>query len=145
MQFDPINTTLKPNGTKRLRLKCDILLSTSAFRFNVRRYIESDPEPAPYQPPEHPALKVGPGRHCKATIFTSLHHVWHHARLADSNPWIQWGRADDAVRLDCHMVTLASPSEVQQIRYHVRWGDILQISLVGTMYEGLADIADHVI
>jgi hypothetical protein len=29
---------LKPPGTKRLELKCDILLSTSAFKFNSRRY-----------------------------------------------------------------------------------------------------------
>jgi len=30
---------LKPPGTKRLKLKCDILLSTDAFKFNLRRYI----------------------------------------------------------------------------------------------------------
>ena len=30
---------LKPPGTERLKLKCDILLSTSAFKFNSRRYI----------------------------------------------------------------------------------------------------------
>ena len=29
---------LKPPGTKRLKLNCDILLSTSAFKFNLRRY-----------------------------------------------------------------------------------------------------------
>ena len=29
---------LKPPGTERLKLKCDILLSTSAFKFNLRRY-----------------------------------------------------------------------------------------------------------
>jgi hypothetical protein len=29
---------LKPPGTKRLKLKCDILLSNSAFKFNLRRY-----------------------------------------------------------------------------------------------------------
>jgi len=29
---------LKPPGTKRLQLKCDVLLSTSAFKFNLRRY-----------------------------------------------------------------------------------------------------------
>jgi hypothetical protein len=29
---------LKPPGTKRLKLTCDILLSTSAFKFNLRRY-----------------------------------------------------------------------------------------------------------
>ena len=31
---------LKPPGTKRLKLKCDILLSTSAFKSNLRRYIK---------------------------------------------------------------------------------------------------------
>jgi len=30
---------LKPPGTQRLKLNCDILLSTSAFNFNLRRYI----------------------------------------------------------------------------------------------------------
>jgi hypothetical protein len=30
--------TLKAPGTKRLKLKCDMLLSTSAFKFNLRRY-----------------------------------------------------------------------------------------------------------
>jgi hypothetical protein len=29
---------LNPPGIKRLKLKCDTLLSTSAFKFNVRRY-----------------------------------------------------------------------------------------------------------
>ena len=28
----------KPPGTKRLKLKCDILLSTFAFKFKLRRY-----------------------------------------------------------------------------------------------------------
>jgi len=31
---------LKLPGTKRLRLNCDVLLSTSAFEFNLRRYNE---------------------------------------------------------------------------------------------------------
>jgi len=30
--------TLKPPGTKRLKPKCDTLLSTSAFKFKLRRY-----------------------------------------------------------------------------------------------------------
>jgi hypothetical protein len=29
---------LKPPGTKRFYLKCDILLSTAAFKINLRRY-----------------------------------------------------------------------------------------------------------
>jgi hypothetical protein len=38
VQVDPINPKLKPPGTNCLKLKCDILLSTSAFKFNLRRY-----------------------------------------------------------------------------------------------------------
>jgi len=29
---------LKPPGTKRLKLECDILVSTSAFKLNLRGY-----------------------------------------------------------------------------------------------------------
>jgi hypothetical protein len=38
VQVKPISPKLKPPGTKRLKLKCDILLSTSAFKYNSRRY-----------------------------------------------------------------------------------------------------------
>jgi len=38
VQVDPMRPNLKPRGTKRLKLKCDILLSTSAFKFNLRHY-----------------------------------------------------------------------------------------------------------
>ena len=37
MQVDPIRPMLKPPGTKHLKLKCDMLLSTFAFKFNLRR------------------------------------------------------------------------------------------------------------
>ena len=40
MHVDPIRTTLKAPGTKRLKLKHDELLSNVAFKFNLRRYIE---------------------------------------------------------------------------------------------------------
>jgi len=30
--------TLKPSGTKRLKLRCDVLLSNGAFKFKLRRY-----------------------------------------------------------------------------------------------------------
>ena len=40
MQVDPIKLTLKAPGTKRLKLKYDKLLSTSAFNFILRRYSE---------------------------------------------------------------------------------------------------------
>jgi len=39
VQVDPIKPLLKPPGTKRLKLKCDVLLSNLAFKFNLRRYI----------------------------------------------------------------------------------------------------------
>jgi hypothetical protein len=38
VQVDPIKPQLKPPGTKRLKLNCDKLLSTFAFKFNLRRY-----------------------------------------------------------------------------------------------------------
>ena len=38
VQVDPMKPKLKPPGTNRLKLKCDILLSTSAFKVNLRRY-----------------------------------------------------------------------------------------------------------
>jgi len=40
VQVHPMKSKLKPPGTKRLKLKCDIMLSTSAFKFNLRRYSE---------------------------------------------------------------------------------------------------------
>jgi hypothetical protein len=40
VQVDPTIPKLKPPGTRRLKLKCDILLSTSAFKVKLRRYIE---------------------------------------------------------------------------------------------------------
>ena len=38
VQVNPTKPKFKLPGTKRLKLKCDILLSTSAFKFNLRRY-----------------------------------------------------------------------------------------------------------
>jgi hypothetical protein len=40
VQVDPIKPKLKPPGTERLKLSGDALLSTSAFKFNLRRYIK---------------------------------------------------------------------------------------------------------
>jgi hypothetical protein len=40
VQVDPMKPKFKPPGTKRLNLNCEILLSTSAFKLNERRYIE---------------------------------------------------------------------------------------------------------
>jgi len=38
LQNHPVTPKLKPPGTKRLRPKCDILLSTFAFKFKLWRY-----------------------------------------------------------------------------------------------------------
>jgi hypothetical protein len=38
MQVDSMKPKLKPPGTKGLKLKCDTMLSTSVFNFNLRRY-----------------------------------------------------------------------------------------------------------
>jgi len=40
VQVDLIKPTLKRPGTRRLRLKSDELLSSSALNFNLRRYME---------------------------------------------------------------------------------------------------------
>jgi bis(5'-adenosyl)-triphosphatase len=37
-QVDPMKPKLKPPGTKRLKVKCDVLLSTFAFKFSLRRF-----------------------------------------------------------------------------------------------------------
>ena len=44
MQVDPIKPTLKTPVTERLNLKHDEPLSSFAFSFNLRRYIEEDRE-----------------------------------------------------------------------------------------------------
>jgi len=38
VHVDPIKPKLKPPGCKLLKLKCDVLLSNFAFKFNLRRY-----------------------------------------------------------------------------------------------------------
>jgi len=42
VQVDPAKPKLKPPGTKRLKLKIDILLVTSAFIFSLRRYNQGE-------------------------------------------------------------------------------------------------------
>jgi len=43
VQVDPIKPNLKPTETKLLKRKCDILVTSSAFKFSLRRYNEVDP------------------------------------------------------------------------------------------------------
>ena len=38
VQVDPIKSKSKAPGTKRLKLKCELLLSSLPFKFNLRRY-----------------------------------------------------------------------------------------------------------
>jgi hypothetical protein len=38
VQADPVKPKLKPPETQRLKLECDMLLSTSAFKSNFRLY-----------------------------------------------------------------------------------------------------------
>jgi len=40
VQVDPMKAVLKAPGTERLKLKYDELLSSFAFKFNLRRYKE---------------------------------------------------------------------------------------------------------
>jgi hypothetical protein len=41
VQVEPIKPTLKAPGIKLLKLKCDVLLSNYAFKFNLRYYIQA--------------------------------------------------------------------------------------------------------
>jgi hypothetical protein len=45
MQVKPMKPKLKPPGSKRSKAKCEILLSTSAFKFNLRRYTSATMAP----------------------------------------------------------------------------------------------------
>jgi len=49
VQVDPIKPTSNAPGTKRLKLEYDELLSSFAFKFNLRRYNKASPriKPAP--------------------------------------------------------------------------------------------------
>jgi hypothetical protein len=40
VQADPMKPKLQPPGTKRLKVKCNMLLSAPAFKFNLRHYAE---------------------------------------------------------------------------------------------------------
>jgi len=53
VQVDAIKPTLKAPGTKRLKLRCDVLLSTSAFKFKLRRYTMEDEDDDMIPPRQH--------------------------------------------------------------------------------------------
>ena len=97
VQVDPMKPKLKPPGTKRLKPKCDILLSTSAFNLNSRRYnkggVEADPQgvqggACAEDSPTEPVLTVGPARnrsecfqHICPTAFLELNATLVHRSL----------------------------------------------------------------
>ena len=68
MQVDPIEPTLKAPGTRRLRLNYDVLLSSFALKFNLRRYslratlhgeaVQVDPRKPKMKPPGTKRLKL---------------------------------------------------------------------------------------
>ena len=69
MHVDPMNPMLKPPGSKRLKLNCDTLLSSFAFKFNLRRYAEARRAQsllteAMAELERVRNFAVGPGRHC---------------------------------------------------------------------------------
>ena len=43
VQVEPFKSKLELPGTKRLKLKCDIVVSTSSFKFNLRCYTRETP------------------------------------------------------------------------------------------------------
>jgi hypothetical protein len=57
--------TLKPPGTKRLKLECDMLLSSSAFEFNLRRYTMVQQERLMFAQARASTPKAGP---CRLTL-----------------------------------------------------------------------------
>ena len=65
MQADPIKPTLKPPGTKLLRLKYEKVVSNLAFNFNLRRYSKAVAAPPP-PPPVVTVVKVG---WCRLTLW----------------------------------------------------------------------------
>jgi hypothetical protein len=64
VQVDPMKPKLKPPGTKRLKLNCEIMFSISAFKYNLRRYVMAGQFPSCLAPTSCGARcsKVGPCR-----------------------------------------------------------------------------------
>jgi len=56
-----MKSKLTPPETKRLKLKCDELVSTSAFKFNLRRYSGAAALPLPLPPPPRSAAAATAG------------------------------------------------------------------------------------
>ena len=64
MQIEPIKPTLKPPGTKRLKLEYDGLLSNFGFKINLRRYNLDESEHGQMQS-NLPVILFNPVQHKK--------------------------------------------------------------------------------
>ena len=84
MQVDPIKPRLKAPGTRRLKLQYDELLSTFAFKFDLRRYTKGSGDkekgtnvesPRTKHHHHHTGSKTGPGdamwRGCTPVHFSA--------------------------------------------------------------------------
>ena len=67
MQVDPTKAKLKLPGSKRLQLKCDVLLSKIAFTFNLCRYTVGIT--TVYPRGRH---YIGEDKHCLDTVFDTV-------------------------------------------------------------------------
>jgi hypothetical protein len=69
VKVDPVKPKLEPPGTKRLKLNFDTLLSTSAFKFNLRRYIKLVKINTENYPKIASSYKVEAGPACLVCLF----------------------------------------------------------------------------
>jgi len=95
-----MKTKLKLPGTKRLKLKCDILLSTSAFKFKLRRYTTGEA----LEMKENPAIQREPdgGYHVRP-FFSIVMAAYNQGKFIDDTvksvlgqSYERWGLADVA-------------------------------------------------
>jgi len=81
VQVGPIKPKLKPPVSKRLKLKSDILLSTSAFKLNLRRYSEASERKATARADDYAQETQrlrGRGLHSfsfQLNLSSSVHHI----------------------------------------------------------------------
>ena len=99
MQVDPIKPTLKALGAKRLKLGCYELLSSFAFKLNLRRYTQAAlPAPPPPQP-EQLAAPAAVGAGTRAQLADAVSDDVSHlpAMLVAALAGTQASLADDMV------------------------------------------------
>ena len=110
MQVDPIKSKLKPPGTGRLKLKYDVLLSTYAFKFKLRRYILGGLFENIHSIRIQDTSMVGPATYDTSYSSTRiLNRLTSVCRLGEM-PVQSWGQSDSAsrgkagARLNAHTV-----------------------------------------